>query len=212
MNNQYGYEPQNSLTHRRDGRPRSFINTGLVLANIIVFLILDQLGDTTSAGFMLEHGASYPLYFLQGQYYLLFTSMFIHFGINHLFNNMLVLFFVGDNLERAVGHFSYLVIYIMSGLFAGGFSTFMMIYKQDYAVSGGASGAIFGMIGALVYVVILNKGRLEELTTRRLVFMIALTLYLGFTSPNVDNMAHIGGLVSGFFLAMLIYRKKPNRY
>lgn len=134
----------------------------------------------------------------------------MHFGINHLVNNMLVLFFLGDNLERAVGHWRYLIIYLLSGLGAGSLSVYMMIRSGDYAVSAGASGAIFGMVGALLYIVIRNRGRLENVTTKRLGFMILLSLYLGFTSSGVDNMAHVGGLISGFLLAVLLYHKKKK--
>lgn len=86
---------------------------------------------------------------------------------------------------------------------------FYMVYRQDYAVSGGASGAIFGVIGALIYIVARNRGRLEDLTSRRLVFMAILSLYYGFTSVGVDNAAHVGGIIGGFLLAVVLYRKKP---
>ena len=78
------------------------------------------------------------------------------------------------------------------------------------AVGAGASGAIFGVVGGLVYAVGINRGRLEDLTSRQLGVMILLTLYHGFTSMNVDNAAHIGGLVIGVLLGVLLYRK-PKR-
>ena len=76
------------------------------------------------------------------------------------------------------------------------------------AVSAGASGAIFGLMGALLYVVIANRGRLGRLSGRGMLFMVALSLYFGFTSGGVNNLAHIGGVISGFILAVLLYRKK----
>ena len=66
------------------------------------------------------------------------------------------------------------------------------------------------MVGALLYIVIRNRGRLEDVTTKRLGFMILLSLYLGFSSSGVDNMAHVGGLISGFILAVLLYHKKKK--
>lgn len=189
----------------------AFVNIAIVVINILVFVVLDSMGNTEDAVFMAAHGAVFPpLVVLQGEYYRLFTAMFLHFGINHLFSNMLVLFFLGDNLERAIGHVKYLVIYLLSGLCGGVFSMYMMYKNNDMAVSAGASGAIFGMIGALLYIVLINKGRLEDITIRRLAFMVFLSLYLGYTSTGVDNMAHIGGLVSGFILAAVLYRKNKK--
>ena len=77
-------------------------------------------------------------------------------------------------------------------------------------VSAGASGAIFGVAGALLYVILLNKGRLENIDARRIVVMIAMSLYLGFQSVGTDNLAHIAGVVIGFFLAIFLYWK-PGR-
>ena len=78
---------------------------------------------------------------------------------------------------------------------------------EDWSVGAGASGAIFGVVGGLIYVVAVNRGRLEDLSTRQLVIMAAFSLYLGFTSTGVDNAAHVGGLIIGIILAALFYRK-----
>lgn len=180
--------------------------------NILVFLVLEWLGDTESAAFMYDHGAMYPDAVLYGgEWYRIFTCMFLHFGIRHLGNNMLILFFLGDNLERALGHMKYVFLYLLSGMAGSILSLVYMTCSGDYAVSGGASGAIFGVIGALIYIVIRNRGRLEDLTAGRLIFMAALSLYYGFTAEGIDNFAHVGGLVSGLLLAVLLYRKKRFR-
>lgn len=184
-------------------------NKVLIALNIVVFLALEFLGNTEDSTFMLEHGAMFPWEILvEGQWYRLFTCMFLHFGIRHLGNNMLVLFFLGDNLERALGHVKYVILYVVSGLCASGLSLVMMLRTEDFAVSAGASGAIFGVMGAMIYVLIRNQGRLEDLTAKRLIFMAGLSLYFGFTSTGVDNYAHLGGLLSGILLAILLYRKK----
>ena len=121
-----------------------------------------------------------------GEYYRLLTAMFMHFGISHLVNNMIVLFALGDNLERALGHVKYLILYLFSGIGANWIS--MMIGNKDpMVVSAGASGAIFGVIGGLFYAVAVNKGRLEDLQTKQLAVMIVLSLYMGLTSSGVDN-------------------------
>lgn len=190
-------------------KPYDICNKAIVAVNILVFFVLELIGDTESGLFMYSHGAMFPTAVVaDGEWYRLFTCMFIHFGIRHLANNMIILFFLGDNLERALGHVKFCILYLLSGLCGSILSLISMVQKGDYAVSGGASGAIFGVIGALIYVVIRNKGRLEDLTAKRLIFMAALSLYYGFSAEGVDNLAHIGGMASGFVLAFLLYRKK----
>jgi rhomboid protease GluP len=83
-----------------------------------------------------------------------------------------------------------------------------MIRTGDYAVAAGASGAIFGIIGGLFWIVIRHKGNYEDLTWKGMIFMIALSLYYGIASGEVDNWGHIGGLLMGFLLCMILYRKQ----
>ncbi len=197
------------IIYRPDGELRSMTNMLIIAVNIVVFILLEVLGSTENPAFMFRCGANYPPAIMEGkEYYRLFFSMFMHFGIQHLANNMLVLFFLGDNLERAVGKLRYLIIYLGSGL-AGAYASSYISYRNgDYGVGAGASGAIFGVLGALFFLVIYHKGHLEELTVKRMGICIALTLYSGFTSTGVDNYAHVTGLFSGFLLAMIVGRRK----
>lgn len=187
-------------------------NKAFVILNVLVFVVLELLGDTESGAFMFAHGAMFPEAVLRDQeWYRLVTCMFVHFGIRHLGNNMLILFFLGEYLERTLGHLKYVVLYLLSGLGGSVLSMAYMVYSGDYAVSGGASGAIFGVIGGLLYIVIQNKGKLAHLTAKRLIIMAALSLYYGFTATGVDNLAHLGGFICGFLLAALLYRKKSSQ-
>ena len=180
-------------------------------ANIIVFLLLSLRGMTEDAEFMLRHRAMYVPYVAEsGEYYRLFTCMFLHFGFDHLMNNMIVLILVGWNLELTVGKIRYLVIYIASGLCGNIVSAVWDIRIGEYVVSAGASGAVFGLIGALLYVSLCDRGRSGGISGRRLIFMILLMLYYGFSSTGVDNAAHVGGLLSGFLFAVLLYRKQKR--
>lgn len=180
--------------------------------NAIVFLLLSLQGMTEDAEFMLHHGAMYVPYVAEGgEYYRLFTCMFLHFGFDHLMNNMIVLLVVGWNLELTVGKIKYLVIYLASGLCGNIVSAVWDIRVGEYAVSAGASGAVFGLIGALLYVTLCNRGQSESISGRRLIFMILLMLYYGFSSTGVDNAAHVGGLLSGFLFAIILYRKSKRK-
>lgn len=193
-------------------RRPAYINGVLIAVNILYFFWLEFRGSTENAAFMVEHGAMYvPLVVREGEYYRLLTAVFMHFGISHLVNNMVILFVLGDNLERALGKVKYLVFYLICGVGANVFSMVVSIREYELAVSAGASGAIFGVIGGLLYVVIRNRGRLEDLSTRQLALFVACSLYFGFTSTGIDNAAHVGGLVLGFLLAAIFYRNPGRR-
>lgn len=193
-------------------RRPAYINGVLIAVNILYFFWLEFHGSTENAAFMVEHGAMYvPLVVREGEYYRLLTAVFMHFGISHLVNNMVILFVLGDNLERALGKVKYLVFYLICGVGANVFSMVVSIREYELAVSAGASGAIFGVIGGLLYVVIRNRGRLEDLNTRQLALFVACSLYFGFTSTGIDNAAHVGGLVLGFLLAAIFYRNPGRR-
>ena len=90
-------------------------------------------------------------------------------------------------------------------------SVWLELQNGEYFVSAGASGAVFAVIGALIYVVIVNRGRIENFTTRQLILMAGLSLYFGVTSTGVDNAAHFGGFLCGFLLGLLLYRKPVRK-
>lgn len=192
-------------------RKRAWVNSTLIVLNIMYFLYLEIAGSSEDTIFMLHHGAMYAPLILEGhEYYRLLTSIFMHFGIHHITNNMIILFVLGDNMERALGSVKYLIFYLVCGIGANVVSLLAEWNHSVQAVGAGASGAIFGVIGGLFYVVTINLGQLEDLNTMQLVFLIIISLYHGFTSTGVDNVAHVGGLVLGMLLAALLYRKpKP---
>lgn len=190
-------------------KPEAICTVTLIVINIAVFFILTLFGDTEDAVFMLQHGAMYAPYVTEGhEYYRIFTCLFLHFGIAHLLNNMVMLGALGWNLELEIGKIRYIIIYFGSGIIGNIISLCYDLTLQQPAVSVGASGAIFGLMGALLYVVIANRGRLGRLSGRGMLVMVALSLYFGLTSSGVDNLAHIGGLVSGFLLAVVLYRRR----
>lgn len=82
---------------------------------------------------------------------------------------------------------------------------------MDYAVSAGASGAVFAVMGAMIYVILRRKGRIEDLSVRQILIMAVLSLYFGFTSSGVDNAAHVGGMAGGFVMAVLLYHPRKIR-
>ena len=173
----------------------------LILANILVFTAVEFTGGSEDTMHMLQCGAAYTPAIMQGEYY----RMFLHFGPQHLGNNMLVLFVIGGRLERTVGKLKYLLIYLLGGMGGNLLCLFLELDSADFAVSAGASGAVFAVMGAMIYAVIRGRGHIEDLSARQVVIMAAFSLYFGFTSEGVDNAAHVGGLICGFLLAVLLY-------
>lgn len=111
---------------------RAYINGAIIILNIVYFLYLELAGSSENSLFMIEKGALYlPLLIGEKQYYRLITSVFMHFGIEHLMNNMLVLFVLGDNLERALGHIKYLIFYLLCGVGANCFSVAFDVFTMQ---------------------------------------------------------------------------------
>lgn len=122
-----------------------------------------------------------------------------------------MLFFLGSILEEELGWWRYGVLYIISGIGGNVLSALYDLQTGHYVVSAGASGAIFGIIGALFLIIIRNRGRIGNLSGRGMLFMVACSLYHGFTSTGIDNMAHIGGIITGFLVAAVLYRKHDRK-
>lgn len=186
------------------------VNTGIVLTNLLVFLILNFMGNVTDAVFMAQHGAlELGAVMEKGQYYRLFTAMFLHFGADHLLQNMLILMLIGCRLERIVGKGKYLFIYLGAGLVSSLSSLFITLVREPYTVSAGASGAIFGVLGGLLFLILKDviqkrRRRMKEIGLTGIIFMIVSALSYGFTTTGVDNAAHLGGLFAGFILTGLL--------
>ena len=204
------YRNEDAIDRMRK-RPKSWMNILMVAANIVIFLLVEVTGSSEDVVHMIAWGAAFPPLIRVGEYYRMFTCMFLHFGIEHLCNNMLLLIFIGDNLERAVGRVRYLLIYLLGGFGGSVVSYYWNMRNGVDVVSAGASGAIFAVIGAMIYIIIQHRGRLEDLSLKRLLLMAFLTIYVGFSSDGIDNAAHIGGLMCGFLLALILYRKKNER-
>lgn len=189
---------------------RNTVTISIIIVNIIYFIFLEMNGGSNNTKVMLEYGAAFPDNIENGEYYRLVTSMFMHFGIDHIANNMLILVLLGGKLEDIVGHVRFFVIYMFSGVLANIASDFVQNYTGDVAVSAGASGAIFGVVGALLYALILNKGRVKDLNLYQITIALAFMLYAGFKSTGIDNTAHVAGAISGFALCMILYHKKEK--
>ena len=184
----------------------------LVVVNVAVFAVLALRGDTQDTSYMLRSGALWlPSVLENHEYYRLLTPVFLHFSFSHLFNNMLLLFFMGDVLEDEIGRIRFLLIYLLTGIAGNVITLVLQMRTGEYSLSAGASGAVFGVLGALLCLLILNRGQVSYLTGGRMIFFVLYSLYTGFTSSGVNNAAHVGGLLAGFILMFFLYPRHGGR-
>ena len=148
-----------------------------ILLNILIFFIVDFTGGSENTVHMIECGAADTRLIVEnGEIYRLFTCMFLHFGIHHIANNMLVLFVLGQRLEPVIGKFRFALIYLLGGLGGNILSVVMEIKRAEYSVSAGASGAVFAVMGAMVYVVIRHRGKIQDISVRQMLVMAGFSL------------------------------------
>lgn len=192
-----------------DLRKIPFVTIGLFVVNMIVFLLVELNGSSYDTEYMLKCGAAdWKLIFREHEYYRLVTCMFLHFGISHIANNMFSLLIVGKDVEKIYGRVRMLIIYFVSGIGASLVSAYVNMVRGQEVVSAGASGAIFGIIGAVVIGSLFESG--EQVRNVRRVFILILIMAL-CGSGHVDNAAHAGGFLVGVavsFIIMLIMNRK----
>ncbi len=183
-----------------------WVNICLVTINVIIFMICTFTGE------LLYNIGAFGVKEITGDksYYRLITSMFLHSDIRHLFSNMIVLYYVGEIVEKRVGHVPYVIIYFLSGITGDIFSMGYELLSGDYYRTVGASGAVFGVEGALLLLIILHHGKLEYMTAGRLAFAITFSLYCGFTGSYINNAAHVGGVLMGFAATAVIVMLYPR--
>ncbi len=186
-------------------------NITLVVINIITFIITDFIIPLNDGASLIDKGALSWDFVINGhEYYRILTCMFLHTGADHIFNNMLVLLFIGSYVEQYTGRYKYLTIYFSSGIIAGCASMVYNMVRYDYTQSVGASGAIFGLMGSLLCIILINRHNTHDTSFRRVLFMVFLSLYGGITSQGVDNAAHIGGFLGGFLITLFILNFTGN--
>ena len=176
-------------------RPKKPIITyALIAINVVVF-ILSVFNDAILPMFAVNR----ELIVNFNQYYRLFTGMFLHAGILHLLFNMYALYIIGMQLESFLGKAKYLIVYLLSGI---GASMLSIFFSNSFSV--GASGAIFGLMGALLYFGYHYRVYLDSVVKSQIIPLIVINLLIGFTSTGIDNWAHIGGLVGGILATMAV--------
>ena len=186
------------------GFDRAPVVTWILLAvNIVVWLAMYAVGGSQDSQVLLDFGAMFGPLIAEGRYWRLFTAMFLHGDLVHLAFNSIALFIFGRLLEGAYGRARFIVIYILAGL-AGSVASYAL---NSISIGVGASGAIFGILGALAAFFAANHesfGRMAQRNLTVILFLGALNLLYGWITPGVDNWAHMGGLAAGFVLGFAL--------
>jgi len=177
------------------------ILTFLILGvNIVIMLLMYMAGYQDDPWVPARFGAIVPEYIYEdGQWYRLFTAMFVHFGAAHLFTNGMGLMVFGARVERYFGRIAFCVIYLLAGLLG---SLFSLIFTSGYAA--GASGAIYGLIGAIFAYTRMTRRTIEHMNWYTLFLFIGVGLAMGFMTPGVDNFGHLGGLAGGVAIGVIM--------
>lgn len=190
-----------------------FVTNLLVAVNVAIYIILAFLSKslTIDLGVLVNAGAQVNLLVSQGQVWRIFTAMFLHFDIFHIGLNMLSLFFIGTAVEVFYGKWRYLAIYMLSGIL-GGVATYFLMPPETLAA--GASGAIFGVFGALGVFYIVNRRALGAFGRNAMfqwLFWLGLNLVWGFSTPGIGILDHLGGLVAGILISFLLIPRMKRR-
>lgn len=173
----------------------------LILLCVVIFIAMYIFGNGSSDNYtLLKFGANYDVLTKSGEYYRLITCMFLHIGIVHLLCNMYSLYIVGNSVENLFGKVKYLIIYFISGI-CGSILSLAFCHNT---ISAGASGAIFGLLGALLYFGYYYRAYLGSTIKNSVIQVILINLIIGFMVPGISNAAHIGGLVGGILTAMMV--------
>jgi rhomboid protease GluP len=186
------------------GKP--FITYSLLVINAIMFLLLELNGGSQNTETLLNFGAKYNPAIMDGEWWRIITSMFLHIGLLHFASNMLFLYYFGSLAERIYGSTRYFIIYMLAGI-GGGITSFAWMTN----LSAGASGALYGLFGAFLYFGIIHKRLFFQTIGKDILVLLAINIGLGFVLPQLDYTAHLGGLVAGFIAAAIVHLPKKRK-
>ena len=181
--------------------------------NALLFALMEISGGSTNSVTLVEFGAvSRHLVITLGEYHRLITSNFLHIGFMHLALNTGFLVILGMRTERYFGHIKFGIIYLVCGIFSGIAS---IAVNPEFVIGAGASGSLFGVMGAMLAFMLLRKRQVEGLNAGSLVMLVVVNVLVGFAinqfqmqgAPNIGNAAHIGGLLAGLVLGYFLTGK-----
>ena len=181
-------------------KKKPFLAMIIIFINFLLFILMYILGNGSENSYTLvQFGAMVRELVWEGELYRLLTSSFLHIGVFHLLCNMYCLYIVGGEVENFYGKWKFLLIYLGSAVLGN-----LLSMATTSGVAAGASGAIFGLFGALIYFGYHYRVYLGSVIRSQIIPLVILNLGLGFMLPGIDNAAHIGGLIGGILLSALL--------
>ena len=184
-------------------RRQPVVTYALLAVNLLAFAATQRAGAGGDPEVLLDFGAMFSPLIADGQYWRLFTAMFLHADVPHMLFNGLGLFMFGSLVERTYGHLRFAAIYVVAGL-AGSVLSFAM---NSIAIGAGASGAIFGVLGAVgAFFLVQRKtmGAPAKFNLALVAVIAGIGLAHGLATPRVDNWAHLGGLIGGAAMGLAL--------
>ena len=186
------------------GKP--FFTYMFLLVQLIFFLLMEASGGSENTATLIKFGAKINPLIIDGEWWRFILPLFIHIGFLHLVMNSMALFYLGPLVERIFGSIRFLFIYLFAG-FAGSLASFVF----SPHLSAGASGAIFGLFGSLLYFGIIYPKLFFRTMGMNILVVIGLNLAFGFAMPNIDNAGHLGGLIGGFLATGIVHFPKKRK-
>ncbi len=189
----------------------SYITICILVILFVVFLIETFIGGSQNTYVLIKMGAMNNYAIVAGnQWWRLFTAQFLHIGIMHLISNAVMIYYLGIYMEPILGHWRFLVVYLLSGV---GGNLLSLAWGSDSAISAGASTALFGLFGAMTATALQNRNNPVLVYLGKQSFWLALiNIALDLFAPNIDIQGHIGGLVTGFLIAVIIGDRTYRKY
>ena len=180
----------------------------LIILNILVFILEEILGGSENFAVAVRFGVFYPPYILERhEWYRLITSMFMHFGAEHLGSNMISLFVIGPYVEHMLGRISYIFVYLFSGLSGNLLTLLVETMTGDMSFSAGASGAVCGLVGVFIILIIFKMIR-GSFPGKNIALAIICILAPGIGNSSINLAAHIGGLIGGMLASAAVLAVK----
>ncbi|WP_042223452.1 rhomboid family protein [Oceanobacillus manasiensis] len=186
------------------GKP--FFTYILLAINLFLFVWLESRGGSEDIRNLIASGAKYNPAIIAGEWWRIISSMFLHIGVLHLMMNMLAVYYLGSTVERIYGSIRFIIIYFLAGI-GGGIASFAFSFN----VSAGASGALFGLFGALLFFGLIYKKIFFQTMGRGVLIILAINIVFGFLVPQIDYSAHLGGLTAGFIVSAIIHLPGKRR-
>lgn len=185
----------------------------LLIANVVMFIVLSFNGGSTNSMTLLKFGALFNHELFAADWWRYITSMFLHAGFSHLLFNSFALIVFAPPMERLLGSVRYGVLYLGGGILGNILAVAWYNSVGATTISVGASGAIYAIYGAFLYVALFQRTMMDETSRKTLYTLLIFGIIFSFAMTGINWMAHLGGLLGGFFIYGLLIRLwKPRSF